>query len=419
MYKRLITAHFIVLFFVVSADYAHSAGFALMQQGTGPMGQGNAFVAQADDPSAVFFNPAGISQLEGSQAYLGSTIIAPRLKYNGPGNQNEKTVAKIFVTPQVYLTQQVSPQIYFGFGVFSPFGLGTYWDGNWEGRYLATCSSLETVNLNPNMVYKKGNLAVSVGFNAMKADLMLKKKILLVLPNGEKMPDGESKLTDDTWGYGYNLGLLYHVNDSWQLGLSYRSKIKLSFDDGDADFDVPAPLKSVFPDTKGKGDLDLPPSLTAGISFKPDNKWTLEFNVAWTGWSTYDEIKIKFKDPVNGQYSSVQPKKWEDVFSYRFGIRYRMSDRYTFRAGYIFDKAPVPDSTLDPQLPDGDRHIYTAGLDWKIWDKTVLGVAYNFIYGEERHKDNEIMPYLPEHLRANGDYKQRIHSVGLSLHYRF
>ena len=179
MCKKLITAYFIVLFLVVSADYAHSAGFALMQQGTGPMGQGNAFVAQADDPSALFFNPAGISQLEGSQAYLGSTIIVPRLEYNGPGNQDEKTVAKIFVTPQVYLTQQISPQIYFGFGVFSPFGLGTYWDGDWEGRYLATRSSLETVNLNPNMVYKKGNLAVSVGFNALRADLELKKKLPL------------------------------------------------------------------------------------------------------------------------------------------------------------------------------------------------------------------------------------------------
>ena len=414
MRKKIKTTLLLVLFLVISADCAHSAGFALMQQGTGPMGQGNAFVAQADDPSAVFFNPAGITQLDGRQAYLGSTTIVPRLKYNGPDNQDEKTVAKIFVTPQVYLTHQVSPQIYFGFGIFSPFGLGTYWDADWEGRYLATSSSLETVNLNPNMVYKKGNLAVSVGFNALRADLELKKKLPLA-----PFPDGESKLTDDTWGYGYNLGLLYHVNDSWQLGLSYRSKIKLSFDDGEADFDVPTPLKNAFPDTKGKGDLDLPPSLTAGISFEPDTRWTLEFDVTWTGWSTYDEMKIEFKDPVNGQYSSVQPKKWEDVFAYRFGVKYRMSDRYIFRAGYIFDKAPVPDSTLDPQLPDGDRHIYTAGLDWKLWDKTVLGVAYNFVYGKERKKDNEIMPYLPEYLRANGDYKQRIHSLAFSLHYKF
>ena len=417
MCKKLVTVYFFILLLVVSADYAYSGGFAILQQGTGAMGQGNAFVAQADDPSAVFFNPAGIAQLDGRQAYLGATLTAPRVTYDGPGNQDEATVARIYTPPYAYLTQQISPQIYFGLGVFSPFGLGTVWEGDWEGRYLTTYSSLQTFNLNPNLAFKKGNLAVSAGLNVLRADLELKKKLLL-----PSFPDGESKLTDDTWGYGYNLGLLYHVNDSWQLGLSYRSEIKLSFDDGDVDFKVPAPLKSIFPDTKGKGDLDLPPSLTAGISFKPDTKWTLEFDVTWTGWSTYDELKVKFKDPVNGQYSSVQPKKWEDVFAYRFGIKYRMSDRYTFRAGYIFDEAPMPNSTLDPQMPDGDRHIYTAGLDWKLGDKAVLGVAYNFIYGEERQKDNEIMPYLPDdprNLRANGDYKLRAHSLALSLYYRF
>jgi len=414
MCKRLVTIKFLIFLLAVSAGLAHSAGFSILQQGTGAMGQGNAFVAQADDPSAVFFNPAGIVQLDGSQAYLGSTFIAPRLTYDGPDNQDEATVARIHTPPYAYLTQQISPQIYFGLGVFSPFGLSTVWNGDWEGRYLGTYSSLQTFNINPNLAFKKGDLSVSAGLNVLWADLELKKKLPLM-----PYPDGESKLTDDTWGYGYNLGFLYHLNDSWQLGMSYRSEIKLSFDHGEAKFDVPDPLKSVFPDTKGEGDLDLPPSLTAGVSFKPDNKWTLEFDVTWTGWSTYDELKINFKDSVNGQYSSIQPKKWEDVFAYRFGVKYRMSDHYTFRVGYIFDEAPMPDSTVDPQQPDGDRHIYTAGLDWKLGNKTVLGIAYNFIYGEEREKDNKIMPNLPEQFRANGDYKQRTHSLAFSLHYRF
>jgi long-subunit fatty acid transport protein len=73
----------------------------------------------------------------------------------------------------------------------------------------------------------------------------------------------------------------------------------------------------------------------------------------------------------------------------------------------------------DPQLPQGNRHIYTAGLDWQIGDKIILGIAYNYIDEDKRKKDNEIMPDLPEGLRANGDYESSIHSVGLSLHYRF
>ena len=421
MCKKLVTVKFLMLFLVASAGHVYSAGFAIMQQGTGPMGQGNAFVAQADDPSALFFNPAGISQLEGSRVYLGSTIIAPRGIYNGPNHQEEKTVAKVFVPPQVYLTQQVSPQIYFGFGVFSPFGLGTYWDGDWEGRYLTTCSNLETVNLNPNLVYKKGNLAVSVGFNALRADLMLKKKLLLA-----PLPDGEQKLTGDTWGYGYNLGLLYCINDSWQFGMSYRSKIRLSFDDSEVEFKMPDTLQGYFPKTKARGDLDLPPSLTGGIAFKPSPGLSMEFDITWTGWSTYDEVEIKLSHPVGipGQEIStvVQPKKWKDVFAYRFGLRYRVTDSHTLRVGYIFDKSPVPGSTLDPQLAEGNRRIYTAGLDWQIGNDIILGIAYNYIDVDNHEKDNDITPDLPDdlrNLRANGDYEGHIHSLGLSLQYKF
>ena len=133
MCKRLVTVKFLILLLVASAGHVHSAGFAILYQGAGPMGQGNAFVAQADDPSALFFNPAGISQLEGSQAYLGSTIIVPRGIYNGPDHQER------------------------------------------------------------NLVFKKGDMAVSIGFNALRADIMLKKKLMLA-----PLPDGEQKLTGDT-----------------------------------------------------------------------------------------------------------------------------------------------------------------------------------------------------------------------------
>ncbi len=78
---------------------SHGAGFAILQQGTGPMGQGNAFVAQADDPSAVFFNPAGITQLDGTRAYLGTTFIVPRITYDGADGSFEDTVAKLYATP--------------------------------------------------------------------------------------------------------------------------------------------------------------------------------------------------------------------------------------------------------------------------------------------------------------------------------
>lgn len=394
---------------------AAGAGFAILQQGTGPMGQGNAFVAQADDPSAVFFNPAGITQIDGSEAYLGTTFIAPRITYDGENGDFEDTVSKLYATPHLYLTHKLTQNVSLGLGVFSPFGLGTVWHDDWEGRYITTYSSLTTAAINPNVAVRMGKFSLALGIDVLGADLELKKR--LRTPFG----DGRQELTDKTWGYGCNVGILFDASDTVRLGLSYRSEIDLDFDDADADFDVPVLLAGFFPDTGAEGELTLPPSLTAGVSFNPRPDLTVEFDLTWTGWSSYDELKVAFDDPVGPSAVSIsrQPKEWEDVLAYRFGVRYNLDKRNTLRFGFIYDENPVPDDTFGPDLPDADRLVYTAGYDLMLNDRLTLGCAYNYIDGKKRNKDNAVLPELPDLYKAQGLYEQTIHSVGLSVKYAF
>ncbi len=410
---------FITLFclFFLPYSLSYGAGFAILQQGTAPMAQGNAFTAQADDPTAIFFNPAGISQLSGTSAYLGQTTIFPKVEYESD-SYSEKTVKKVHIVPQIYITHQLTNDIYLGLGIFSPFGLSTPWDEEWAGRYLSTYSNLETYNINPNLCYKWNNISLSAGVNFLNADLELKKKIFL-----GAFSDGKQTLTGDAWGVGYNFGLLYKFDDRIQAGLSYRSPIWLDFDDSKARFDVPELMRSFFKTTSGSGSLELPPSLNAGLSYAPTKSLALEFDVTWTGWSTYDEMELKFDSPIGppGKASDrfIQPKKWEDVFAYRIGLRYGFSPVATLRLGFIYDNSPVPDETLDPQLPDADKMIYTAGIEYKWSNRLITGIAYNYINGRGRTKDNDVLPFLPEHLRANGKYEQSVHSLGLSINYQF
>jgi len=396
---------------------SHGAGFAILQQGTGPMGQGNAFVAQADDPSAVFFNPAGITQLDGTRAYLGTTFIVPRITYDGADGSFEDTVAKLYATPHVYFTHQISPSVSLGLGIFSPFGLGTVWDERWDGRYLATYSRLTTAAINPNIAFKRDRISISVGLDALSADLELRRRFPLPAP----LPDGEQKLTGDAWGYGYNIGVLFDATERLSIGLSYRSEIDLTFDDATARFHVPDPLAHIFPKTGANGDLTLPASVTGGIAYSPIQDLTLEFDLTWTGWSSYDEVEIEFDTPVGSPPTSVsrQSKDWRNVFAYRFGAKYRIDEKNTLRIGFIYDENPVPQRTLDPQLPDADRLIYTAGYDLRASDRLTLGLAYNYIDGKGRTKSNGYPPELPEAWRAEGLYEQEIHSVGVSLQYAF
>jgi long-chain fatty acid transport protein len=89
------------------------------------------------------------------------------------------------------------------------------------------------------------------------------------------------------------------------------------------------------------------------------------------------------------------------------------------RAGYIYDLTPVPDDSLDPQVPDANRHVFTVGSDLKI-KRFTLGIAYNFILFESRTKNNTInFNGVPAILQANGRYNSNSHSLGLSWTFQF
>ena len=160
-----------------------------------------------------------------------------------------------------------------------------------------------------------------------------------------------------------------------------------------------------------------------GISYSRFKPFTFEFDTTWTGWSSYDKLKVNLDQQVLIKGVSTTtittPKNWHDTFAFRFGTSYEVNDWMKLRAGYIYDLTPVPDSSFDPQVPDSNRHIFTVGQDLKIWSFT-LGFAYNYILAESRTKNNIIVANgVPAALQANGRYKSDIHSIGMSWSFNF
>lgn len=406
---------------------ARAAGFALLQQGTAAMGQGNAFVAEANDPSAIFYNPAGINQLKRPELYIGTVYNYPDREFHGPGGQFAQTNHRIYRTPSIYLVYPFHDRVAAGIGFFVPFGLGSVWHPGWTGRYITTFSSLKTYNLNPVLsVRVMKNLSIAMGPNFFWSSVELKRKIPLAVdtPLGVvQLPDGEARLEGDGKGIGFNLGALYEPVSGVKLGLSYRSSISVNHK-GDLELALPRPLPGQ-PKIGGTAKLTFPPSITTGISISRLPPFTFNFDVTWTGWSSFDRLDIKLGRAIvsHGVLTSTitLPKNWRDAWAFRFGTNYRVSDRMKLRLGYIYDLTPVPDDTFDPQLPDANRHIFTLGSDLKIWRLT-LGIAYNYILSESRAKNNRLtlngVP-LPTRFQANGRYESNTHSLGLSASYRF
>lgn len=399
------------------------AGFALLQQGTAAMGQGNAFVAEADDPSAIFYNPAGINQLRRPEIYVGTTFNYPDREFQGPNGVLAETNHRLYRTPSIYFVYPFHERVAAGFGLFAPFGLSTAWHPEWAGRYLTTFSSLKTYNLNPVIAVKVlNNLSVAMGPNFLWSSVELKRKVPFFIDHFQ-LPDGEARLQGDGKGFGFNLGVLYEPLTGVKLGVSYRSAISLNFR-GDMDFRLPAALPPL-PKIPGTAKLTFPPSVTGGISISRFPPFTFNFDVTWMGWSSFDRLDIKLQQavPLNGVLTNTisQTKNWQDAWAFRFGANCRVKDNMKIRAGYIYDLTPVPDESFDPQLPDANRHIFTVGGDLKIRSLT-LGIAYNYILSESRRKNNQIMlngVALPPQFQANGRYKSNVHSLGLSASLTF
>ena len=395
-------------------------GFALVQQGTAAMGQGNAFVAEASDPSAIFYNPAGMNQIKRAQFYQGSFFNYPDREFHG-GGQFSQTNHRLFRAPSAYFVLPAHDRIALGIGYFSPFGLGTQWPPTWAGRYMSTFSDLKTYNLNPAVSVKVlDNLSLAAGFNQMWSRVTIKRKAPVAI-GGRQLPDAEVEVTADGSGTGYNLGVLYEPVPGVKLGVAYRSEITVKYD-GELTLRLPSPLPSPFP-IPGTAGITFPPSLTWGIAYNRIKPFTFEFDTTWTGWSTYDQLRVKIDSPipVNGVPSTVitTPKKWHDAYAFRFGTSYEIKEGMKIRAGYIYDLTPVPDSTFDPQVPDANRHIFTVGNEFK-YKRFTLGLAYNFILQESRTKNNAIsFNGVPVPLQANGRYNSNIHSLGLSWLFQF
>jgi long-subunit fatty acid transport protein len=88
-------------------------------------GMGTAFTAVADDPSTIAVNPAGLTQLKGTELYGGTTFIIPSTEYTSLNGHTEETEFQIFFPPHLYVVSDLKKEnLRFGLGIFSLYGIG-------------------------------------------------------------------------------------------------------------------------------------------------------------------------------------------------------------------------------------------------------------------------------------------------------
>jgi long-chain fatty acid transport protein len=408
---------FLVFMLLAFSRRADAAGFGIYEWSARGNALGGAMVARADDPSAVAFNPAGMVQLEGTQMMFGFTAISPTADVTGyelpaylMADPFATTVSSTFFPPHFYYTRQVNENQWFGIGLFTRFGLGTEFDPDWFGRYNSYKGEIASVSVNPSWAWKVNDkFSLGVGIEGMYFAIDLRKRIPPISAYG--LPENDSQLDGDSFGWGWNLGLLFKPVEDVRFGLTYRSTIEQEVK-GDIKFGNPVP--GLFPNTGAGGRITLPDLLSAGVFWQASPKLSLEVDAVLTRWSAYDNLTITYDDPVGGHDSTTYPKNWNDTWRYQIGIEYAINEALDLRVGYIIDPSPIPDSTVDYLAPTNDRKLYSIGLGYRKGDWT-YDFSYTYLDIKPREIEGRLADFIYDSYQNNAD----AHLFGISLSRKF
>jgi long-chain fatty acid transport protein len=412
---------------VLLPSLAFSGGFALSEQGARATGLGGAFVGEANDPSAIFFNAAGIAFLRGSQLQAGGALVRPRTTFTGadpaPGSDVvERTDGAALFPPSLYYTHQFSERLVLGAGLTRPFGTRPQWESPdaFSGRFLAQRVDLSSYAFSPTAAFRLADrLAIGAGLDVHVGSLSARRRIPGVHPTTHQLVDAGSIRIDgdrDT-ALGFHVGALARPMENLSVGLQYRSRIRHDFH-GTAEFSliptgVPAldaAVAAVIPagSLPVRTPISLPASITGGAAYRWDD-WTFAGQVDFVQWSRLRQVAFDYEGRED--LREVFVEDYADSLTLRAGVERRFGSAWAARAGYFFDDSPAPAESQTPLLFDADKQGLVVGGSWKYRAWRIDAAA-----GLTR------TPRRPTGATAegfDGAYRTRAVTAGLSFNYAF
>lgn len=396
---------------------SNAAGFALIEQSGS--GMGNAYAgaaAVAEDASTIYFNPAGMTYIEGTQVVGALHLIRPRGEFNNEGSVAGQgrplggeggDIGDLAFVPNFYYKRDISDTVKFGLGVGAPFGLKTEYDKDWIGRFQGIKSELKTVNINPALAFKVNDqLSLGFGINAMWIQAELTSAVNLVAA------ERTSKVKGDDWGFGYNLGAIYQITPDTRLGLAYRSKVDQHLK-GDVKFSV-----SAAPTLNGdvNAEVTLPETLSFSSFTKLNDTWDLLADVTWTKWSRFRELAV-FRD--SGTLLTSTPENWNNTMRYSIGLNYKYSDALKLRAGLAYDEEAIDDEFRTVRIPGNDRKWLSFGAGWQATPNTKLDIGYAHLFISDTSIDDNQTNVVPGKGRVTGEYDASVDIISMQVTHNF
>lgn len=454
----------------LAGGQAYGSAFALQEQSGS--GLGNAFAggaAAAEDATTVFWNPAGMSRMPGIQAAGVASLICPSSKFSDNGSQaaalqplggNGGDAGDCNVVPAAYLVVPLNKQWAFGIGVNVPFGLKTNYDPDWLGRFQAIESKVETINVNPSLSWKPtDNFTIGVGANWQRVKATLTSRVNYaggiataaqtaaaggLIPPSTVAPiigaytgsQSDAKVTGDDNAWGWDIGVLWEIDPTARIGVTYRSSIKYTVT-GSVEFNnppiptLPGPLVPVAtalsicvntgvgcsnPTPLSNGDVSVAlkvPSTTNVSFFKAIDRWDWMADVQFTQWSSVQNLTIVRS---TGALLQNTPENFRNTWRGSIGANYHYNDQWMFRGGIAYDETPVNGTDRTPRLPDSNRTWFSIGAQYRFNPQTWLDFGYTYIYMQDA-SINQNEGSTAQNGLVSGNYKNNVNLASVQFTY--
>lgn len=392
---------------------AQAGSFQLNLQGIRQSAMGGAGTAMPWDVSTLFFNPGGLARLEAMEVQGSANFVIPNVRYAAANTGIVADSKPQVSTPFAFYAGgklHSSDRLAFGVGVYTPFGSSIDWGNDWTGRYMVQDIQLQSIFIQPTIAYELSDIvSIGAGFVYGLGSVKIKK----ALPVQDISGEGQASLDGKASGIGFNVGIQVRPSDRVNLGLSFRSGVKMKVDNGEARFSTPVSLAGNFPDTRFKTELPLPNIITAGIAIKATSHLTLSGDIVYAQWDLYKKLAFDFEDNTPTLQDTDDPRQYKNTVAVRIGGHYDVSQTLELMAGFAYDPTPTRQNLTSPDAVDANRISASVGIAYKPSPRFTISAMALYTGTGERS-----VLYEPANFAGSYQIKSVTPAIGLSYNFK-
>ncbi len=390
--RRGIYLGVLIVYLSISAAPVSAQGLIAPSAGPINSAMAGASTAAPIEFGSSYWNPANISGLSSQEFLLGSSLIFPEINFQSTipaqsvlgqfpattrtgTSRSSSGVGSNLATGFSFRLEDDSP-LTMGLGVFGLAGGGVNFGGSLTQPLLTPhlppksfgfgpiYSNIGLLSINPMLSYQvTDQLAIGGGPVITSGNVDFAPAFFAPSPGPLGLPTFTSATNSHPfWGAGFQLGMLYEVNEDWNLGFSYKSPV------WQQRYEYNASFKDLSPRT-----ISLQASLPAMYSW----------GVAYKGLpGALIDVDLRYIDYANaelfGASVPIGGLGWRSVFAVATGVQYALTERLTLRGGYLFNTNPIPApvTLFNVQAPAITQHTLSMGASFAVTENITLSMAW-------------------------------------------